>query len=139
MADLWDHIESKIKSRLPDAEQGQNKLNHGTLIALAVLAVAVLVIAKPLSISGDHINVTNKNITSHKNITNENTTYINNAENEYTQWGELPLKVRRELKKQTITACPQIKNIGDGVSWDCANEYLASQGVRANNVRDLFR
>lgn len=129
---MRDEFIRKIEERAKEILPPYRGNSSGATIAIIAVAAIVFGLSKTTQIGQFVTNYT----TNNHNINITNATYQGKP---MRQWGELSSAERKSLKTNAIIACPEIKNIGQGISWDCANKFLADNGVHANNVRDLFR
>ena len=74
------------------------------------------------------------------NSINHSNIITNISYNELKHWKELTDEEKENIKLEAVETFPQMKNIGNGVSWKPITEWLAQEkGVLHNNPRDLFR
>ena len=61
------------------------------------------------------------------------------AKQEGRTWGTLTPEEKFNIRREAIQKFPQIKNIGNGVSWQPISEWLYQEkGIAHSNVRSLF-
>jgi hypothetical protein len=133
-----NEAEKALKARVQRDYRGINFPKKTQTITLAGIAAGVLITLALLS-QGESNNIkNNNNSTIISNSTVETFLYENRPN--LRQWHELSKQEKTAFKEEAIRKFPEIKRIGQGVSWKPIAEWMAEEkGIIHSNPRDLFR